>query len=439
MKKNLIIMILTAILTTTACGKKVGTNDSESSSSIENSTTVSATTIRTTVASSSSATTAVTTKAKEEKASKNPPAEVILTAADTVEVYKDMTISEFITDTNAELCDADKPIDVSELGEKKIKVKFTYDGKLYEKELKYNVVDTTEPVLLNSGWEPYTIVDQPFDLNSMVGFVDNYDRSPALTYEGVVDTSMVGSYPITATVTDNSGNSTSWDMTVLVLTEKPQPQDNNTRVSFSDFMSYYCYDNVSYGIDVSAWQTNVDYNAVKNEGCEFVIMRMGYCYDQIKMDDYYLQNMENATAAGLDVGVYFYTTANTEEKVREQARWILEQLDGRSLDYPIAFDWESWGQFQQYGMNVHDLNELFEIFCEEIEKGGYTAMLYSSKNFLNNFWENENNRPVWLAHYVDETDYDGLFAIWQASAYGRIAGIEGDVDMNIRIKDMPLN
>lgn len=438
MKKYLIITILTAILTTTACGKKVGTNDSESSSRTETSAAVSTTT-RTAATSDSTAATAVTTKAATEKASKNPPAEVILTAVDTVEVYEDMTIAEFITDTNAELQDVDKLIDVSELGEKKVKVKFTYGGKLYEKELKYNVVDTTEPVLLNSGWEPYAIADQPFDLNSMVGFVDNYDRSPTLTYEGVVDTSMIGSYPITATVTDSSGNSTSLDMTVLVLTEKPQPQDNNTRVSFSDFMSYYCYDNVSYGIDVSAWQTNVDYNAVKSEGCEFVIIRMGYCYDQIKMDDYYLQNMENATAAGLDVGVYFYTTANTEEKVREQARWILEQLDGRSLDYPIAFDWESWGQFQQYGMNIHDLNELFEIFCEEIEKGGYTAMLYSSKNFLNNFWENKNNRPVWLAHYVDETDYDGLFAIWQASAYGRIAGIEGDVDMNIRINDIPLN
>lgn len=438
MKKYLIIMILTAILTTTACGKKIGTNDSESSSRTETSSSV-FTTTGTAATSDSTVTTAVTTKAATEKASKNPPAEVILTAVDTVEVYEDMTIAEFITDTNAELQDVDKLIDASELGEKKVKVKFTYGGKLYEKELKYNVVDTTEPVLLNSGWEPYSIADQPFDLNSMVGFVDNYDRSPTLTYEGVVDTSMIGSYPITATVIDSSGNSTSWDMTVLVLTEKPQPQDNNTRVSFSDFMSYYCYDNVSYGIDVSAWQTNVDYNAVKSEGCEFVIMRMGYCYDQIKMDDYYLQNMENATAAGLDVGVYFYTTANTEEKVREQARWILEQLDGRSLDYPIAFDWESWGQFQQYGMNIHDLNELFEIFCEEIEKGGYTAMLYSSKNFLNNFWENKNNRPVWLAHYVDETDYDGLFAIWQASAYGRIAGIEGDVDMNIRINDIPLD
>ena len=66
-------------------------------------------------------------------------------------------------------------------------------------------------------------------------------------------------------------------------------------------------------------------------------------------------------------------------------------------------------------------------------------MLYSSKNFLDNVWENRRNRPVWLAHYVDETNYSGDYAIWQASAYGRMAGIDGDVDMNIQFMDEPLD
>ena len=195
-----------------------------------------------------------------------------------------------------------------------------------------------------------------------------------------------------------------------------------------------------YGIDVSAWQTNVDYDAVKEAGCQFVIMRMGYFYngyDAPKMDDYYLQNMENATAAGLDVGVYLYTDDNTEEGARQRARWVLEQLDGRELNFPIAFDWEEWGHFQEYGMNIRDLNNVFEAFADEVEKNGYSAMLYSSKNFLNNFWENKNDHPVWLAHFVDETDYTGPYNIWQASAYGIIPGISGDVDMNIQFMDRP--
>ncbi len=384
--------------------------------------------------SSSSETTKVTTATvslSAEKINENPPDSVILKSLDSLEVYSNIKVSEFIIDTNTEILNIEEILDTSELGQKSITVIFSYEDKTYEKNIFYEVVDTTEPLVLNSGWNPYVQVGKPFDLNSIVGFADNYDRQPLLSYTGEVDTETVGNYPITVTVTDSSGNSTSWDISVLVLNEIPTPEDNNTRMNFTDFIEYYNYENVSYGIDVSAWQTNVDYEAVKADGCEFVLMRIGYCYDEIQMDDYYLQNIENAENAGLDIGVYFYTTANTEEKAREQARWIVEQLGGRELDYPIAFDWEEWACFQEYNMNIHDLNSIFNAFCDEIEKNGYSCMLYSSKNFLNNFWENNRNYPVWLAHYVDETDYTGQFAIWQASAYGRISGIDGDVDMNI--------
>lgn len=438
MKRLFFALLLTAFCTLTACGDKVGTADE---SQITAETAVSATTAQTTASTraTTSAVTKKTTTATTVKISdKKIPDEVFFETYESAEVYHEVKLSEFITDTNVTLKEPDKKINTKELGEKSVKVKFEYEGEEYEKKLTYNVVDTTKPVALNMGWSPYVKLNQPFNLSSIVGYVDNYDRSPELTYTGEVDTSNIGTYDITVTVTDQSDNSTSWDMTVLVLSEIPAPEDNNPRVNFTDFVDYYCYENVSYGIDVSAWQTNVDYEKVKEQGCEFVIMRMGYYYGEIVMDDYYRQNMENATAAGLDVGVYFYTTANTEDEAREQARWIVEQLDGRELDYPVAFDWEEWGQFQQYGMNSHDLNEIFEAFCDELEKNGYTGMLYSSKNFLNNFWENKNNRPVWLAHYVDETDYEGQFAIWQASAYGRMDGIEGDVDMNIRINEVPL-
>lgn len=450
MKKFLFAFLFTAICTLTACGEVVGTN-SEGESSVDTAETTavsqSAETTETTEKSAetttqtSSATTVATTETTTTTVKiedKVIPKEVYFETLDTVEVYDEVPLSELITDTNVTLLEPDKIIGTKKLGREGVKVRFEYEGEEYLGKVGYDVVDTTAPVVLNSGWNPYVKLDQPFNLSSLVGYVDNFDRSLDLSYTGEVDTSTIGRYDITATVTDDSGNSTSWDMAVYVLMDIPAPDDNNPRVNFTDFVDYYCYENVSYGIDVSAWQTNVDYEKVKAQGCEFVIMRMGYFYGDIVMDDYYQQNMENATNAGLDVGVYFYTTANTEDEAREQARWIVEQLDGRELDYPVAFDWEEWGQFQQYGMNVRDLNEIFEAFCDELEKNGYTGMLYSSKNFLNNFWTNKNNRPVWLAHYVDETDYDGQFAIWQASAYGRMDGIEGDVDMNIRINDVPL-
>ena len=433
MKSTKIGIIALAALLLTGCGKKIGTE----SSSAETTTSAAKTTSSAATTAAATTTTAATTTAKT--ISKDPPSSVILDSAESVEVYSEMTVAELITDNNVRLTSPADLIDTDGLGEKKTTVRFEYEGSEYEKEVAYTVVDTTPPLILNSGWNPYAKVGEPFNIDSIIGYVDNYDRAPSVTYAGNVDTSAVGSFPLAVTVTDSSGNSTDFDLTVLVLNEIPQPTDDNERVAYSDFISRYDSGDVSFGIDVSAWQTDVDYNAVKEAGCEFVLMRMGYYYrDAPVMDDYYRQNMENATAAGLDVGVYFYSADNTEEGAREHARWIVEQLGGRKLDYPVAFDWEEWGSFQEYGMNIHDLNCIFEAFCDELGKNGYSAMLYSSKNFLNNFWENRGDHPVWLAHYVDETDYEGKYAIWQASAYGRIPGIAGDVDMNIRYNSEPL-
>ncbi|MBP5582253.1 MAG: glycoside hydrolase family 25, partial [Ruminococcus sp.] len=187
--------------------------------------------------------------------------------------------------------------------------------------------------------------------------------------------------------------------------------------------------------------TNVDYNAVKEAGCSFVIIRVRYFYSEITMDDYFRENIKNATEAGLDVGVYFYTTDNTQDGVREHARWIAEQVKGYELQMPVAFDWEEFANFQNYHMSIKDINDVYAAFADEIEKCGYKAMLYSSKNFLGNIWSEETkaSHPVWLAHFVDETDYDGEYAIWQASAYGHIPGINGDVDMDIQYLDKKLD
>ncbi|MDE7138074.1 MAG: DUF5011 domain-containing protein, partial [Ruminococcus sp.] len=309
----------------------------------------------------------------------------------------------------------------------------------FQQKVSYTVSDTTAPVLLNMGVSQYVKQGEPFDLSKIVGYADNYDSSPVLSYDGTVDTETIGNYSITASVTDNSGNQTSWDMNVVVLSEipTPAPSDNNDNdgTQFTDFINTYSGDNRKFGIDVSAWQGDIDFNAVKNAGCEFVIIRMGYFYDEINIDDWYTENIQKARDAGLEVGVYFYTTLNSAESVKELAEYIAEQLDGQELDFPVAFDWEEFTTFQEYGMSIHFLNELFNLFAIEMENYGYSAMLYSSKNFLNNFWINEYKHPVWLAHFVDETDYDGDYFMWQASSTGRIDGIDGYVDMNILYTD----
>lgn len=389
-------------------------------------------------ASSITSSSAETTESSNLPVSPEQPDGAILFVPESVEVYEEITLSQLLADTNVQLENGDQLLDTSQIGSFNVTVSYMYEDGLYEHSLPYTVADTTAPVVLNAGWGVYVEQGDAFDLNEHVGFADNYDPAPLLSYSGSVDTNVCGTYPLTAYATDAAGNETSWELSVEVVSEIPAPEDNNERIAFDRFMEQYAGENVRFGIDVSTWQGDIDFEAVKNAGCSFVIMRIGHYYDEITMDDWYISNTEKARAAGLEVGVYIYTTANTEEEVRENARWITEQLGGQALDFPVVFDWESFSNFQEYGMSIHDLNVLFEVFSEEMERSGYETMLYSSKNFLDSFWYKQSDVPVWLAHYTDETDYTGEYAMWQMSCFGRINGIAGDVDLNILYTDKEL-
>ena len=245
MKKFLFAFLFTAICTLTACGEVVGT-DSENDlkvdtteASVSDKTDDSAETTATAKSTNSteksektttqkstatSATTKKTTTTAVKIEDKIIPKEVYFNSVESFEVYDEMSISQLIPDTNVKLLEPDKKIKSDELGKFETEVKFEFEGEEYLKKISYNVVDTTQPVLLNSGWNPYVKLNEPFNLGSLVGYVDNYDRSLELTYTGEVDTSNIGRYDITATVTDDSGNSTSWDMSVYVLMEIPAPE-----------------------------------------------------------------------------------------------------------------------------------------------------------------------------------------------------------------------
>lgn len=418
----------------TGCAERpaeISNTDSRTQAVTTASAVTSATTVKVTAATTDTTAAVTTTKQID------PPDDLKMYCLDTVEAGTDMTINEFITDRNVALKDGTAMLDTSNAGYFQVDVPYLYHGAEFTETLRYRVIDTTIPYVINPGWESYHKVETPFDLNQYIGFADNCDRYPVLTYEGEIDPDTVGSYPLAVTVTDSSGNYNTWTITVNVVEEVPKSVDTNPRVNYSDFISRYDGDNVRFGIDVSAWQGDIDFKAVRDAGCSFVIIRAGYYYSQIVPDDYFRQNLKNAAAAGLDVGVYFYTTDRNEDDVREHVRWITEQLDGQKLDLPIVFDWEAFAHFQQYGMSIHDLNGVYAAFADEVRKQGYQPMLYSSKIFLDTVWSEHTkaSSPVWLAHYVDETTYTGEYAIWQASAYGRIPGIDGDVDMDIQYLD----
>lgn len=363
-----------------------------------------------------------------------PPSGVKLLKTDKFEVYEKVYLKDVLSEQVTPLS-GEEILDTSSVGSHKEYIEYNYGGEKLKSEVSYTVSDTTPPVVLHSGDGSEVLLGESFNISKQVGVADNFDSNVKLDYTGTVDTSACGSYPVTVTARDGSGNKTSWDITVKVVSEYTQSEPSDSRTLFSDFKSTYAGENAIPGIDISRWQGDVDFEAVKAAGCEFVFMRIGYYDFEYTVDSCFAQNIAGAKKAGLKVGVYLYTMANTEEEIRENVQWIHDILDGETLDLPVVFDWEEFYNFQEFEMSINDLNEYYRLFKEEAEKLGYKSMLYSSKNYLNNFWYSFEDSPVWLAHYTDHTDYTGDYAIWQMCSDGRIDGIDGNVDLNILYTD----
>ena len=274
-----------------------------------------------------------------------------------------------------------------------------------------------------------------FNVHKYVSYIDDLDPEVELVVEGSVDTETVGSYPLTLTLEDDSGNVTSSNMTVNVT--EPEPSGSSGKgaatvpKSFATFRETYRNDETMVGIDVSRWQGDIDFRKVAAAGCEFVIIRMGGYSDGVFTDKYFNTNFRNAKAAGLKVGVYWYSEENSADMVREDAAYLYSLLNGETLDLPIFFDWEDYRNIEDYKMSLRDLNEMFLAFRAEAEARGYEAALYNSKYYLGLLWSDAvKGDGVWLAHYTDQTNYEGKYFLWQ-QGFGRIDGIAGDVDVDV--------
>ncbi len=345
---------------------------------------------------------------------------------------------DYVKESGGEITPASEYLKTDETG--KLQMKYTAEQPVLgglltpskEFTLSYTVVDTEPPLKLRSGDGSVVLLGSGFDINSIISYGDYADPNPELKVDGEVNTDEVGDYPLHVSVTDASGNTAEWDLTVSVIEEMPDVSYESESTEFADFVAANKGKGKTFGIDISAWQDEVNFKALKKAGCEFVIIRIGYTYEEeLNIDKRFLENIEGAKKAGLRTGIYYYSTDNTEEEVRYAADWIRDTLDGYSPDLPIAFDWEEFENYQNFGMSLYELNKLYDAFADELGKSGYGCMLYGSKTYLENIWEKTDSRPVWLAHYTEKTDYKGPYMLWQASSTGRISGISGDVDMDI--------
>ena len=295
-----------------------------------------------------------------------------------------------------------------------------------------NVRDVEAPVVFVDGDGAQIVTGSEVNITDLIAYGDNVDPEPVLETEGEINTSKPGSYTIHGKLTDSSSNSTEWDFTVEVADEFPPYEPSDYFYPFEDFLKDHAGYSRMFGIDVSSWQGDIDFNKVKEAGCEFVIIRVGFSYQgKFTLDNKFRQNYEGARAAGLKVGIYHFSYDNNKADLQVALDSIFAELKDDKLDLPIFFDWEDFGSFNEYKMNFKDLNLLYDYFADEVQKRGYECMLYGSQFYLDKVWAHTDTRPIWLAQYIDKPTYGGQYEIWQLSDSGRIDGIEGNVDLDI--------
>ena len=205
---------------------------------------------------------------------------------------------------------------------------------------------------------------------------------------------------------------------------------------------------ITLGIDVSRYQGTIDWSKISAADVDFAMVRVGYrsmSDGNIVADGNGKYNLQEASKAGIPLGVYFFSTAISEEEAREEAAWVAEFIARYPITYPVVYDCEGFTdpQSRQYHMSKKERTDNALAFLETIEDLGYEGMFYSSKNEMQDdtAWEVsriEKKYKIWVAQYplepypiTEESSYEGLHHMWQYSMEGTVDGILQDVDLNI--------
>ena len=243
-----------------------------------------------------------------------------------------------------------------------------------------------------------------------------------------------------------SGFVTYRDRRYPVLTAVPVCEyDSNLFVLDESSMVMYYHDpayTTALGIDVSSHQGEIDWRQVADAGVEFVMIRLGFRgYGKegtLNLDKCFQQNLRGARAAGLKVGVYFFSQAVNAAEAEEEAAFVLEKLGGVKLDYPVVFDWEpvSDKSARTNGLGAEALTDCAIAFCDAVSYAGYTPMIYY--NLPVGYTRYDLSRltayDVWFAQYAERPSMYYDYRIWQYTDSGKIPGISTRVDMNIAFR-----
>lgn len=188
------------------------------------------------------------------------------------------------------------------------------------------------------------------------------------------------------------------------------------------------------GISVSKWQGDIDWAKVAADDVSFAMIRMvSYGYEgEITMDETFDRNMREAAAHGIKTAPYVYLQTKTVEEARAAAQFAVDTSRNYTVNYPIAVDVES-----QYIMDLskQELTDVVNAFCQVIAEAGYTPIIYSDHWKLSNEMDTSQfPYDIWMARYGAGSEYANR-TIWQPTAEGRVAGINGNVCLEFAYKD----
>lgn len=205
---------------------------------------------------------------------------------------------------------------------------------------------------------------------------------------------------------------------------------------------------VCNGIDVSKYQGVINWKKVADSGVEFAMIRVGYRTldtGEIKEDENARYNLQEATANGIKVGVYFFSTAVNETEAVREAEWVVELIKKYEITYPVAYNCEGYDKSENrhFYLTNEERTNCAKAFLNTVYEAGYTPMFYASKNQMSNSrdWvmsEIECSYKVWLSWYSESTyaqagipEYGGSCGIWQYTNTGSIDGIHTSVDKDV--------
>ena len=194
-------------------------------------------------------------------------------------------------------------------------------------------------------------------------------------------------------------------------------------------------------IDISTWQKNVDYAAVKSSGIDGAIIRCGVTLwgkQDMEADGMFEKHYAGFKSVGMPLGAYYYSAADSVAKAKEEAEFCISLLKDKQFEYPIYYDIEN--NERQGNLSKELLTDICTTFCEALEEAGYWVGVYANTNWFTNKLDHNKLSglyTIWLADYRDNPNTSLKRDIWQYTSSGRVDGISGNVDLNECYRDLP--